>query len=115
MTVGTGRVDAISFLSLGRAFTTNMTGDVVLLAFATAHVSGESSRMRASVEYAIRMPGTQEEEPVLLPVNAKFPREAWERLEDTQSRVGQLSRSDGENSRTIRHERAEAGCIVPGR
>ena len=42
-----------------------------------------------SVEYAIRMPGTQDGEPVLLPVDAKFPREAWERLEDAQSRGDQ--------------------------
>jgi DNA recombination protein RmuC len=39
-----------------------------------------------SVEYAIRMPGTEDGESVLLPVDAKFPREAWERLEDAQSR-----------------------------
>src|SRR6202142_4000858 len=42
MTGGTGLVDAVSFLSLGRVFTANMTGNVVLLAFATAHVSGLS-------------------------------------------------------------------------
>src|ERR1700757_925866 len=42
MTVVTGLVDAVSFLSLGRVFTANMTGNVVLLAFATAHVSGLS-------------------------------------------------------------------------
>jgi uncharacterized membrane protein YoaK (UPF0700 family) len=35
-------VDAVSFLSLGRVFTANMTGNIVLLAFATAHVSGLS-------------------------------------------------------------------------
>jgi DNA recombination protein RmuC len=39
-----------------------------------------------SVEYAIRMPGTEDGEAVLLPVDAKFPREAWERLEDAQNR-----------------------------
>jgi DNA recombination protein RmuC len=44
-----------------------------------------------SVEYAIRMPGTENGEPVLLPVDAKFPREAWERLEDAQSRGDQLA------------------------
>jgi DNA recombination protein RmuC len=44
-----------------------------------------------SVEYAIRMPGTQDGEPVLLPVDAKFPREAWERLEDAQSRGDQAA------------------------
>jgi DNA recombination protein RmuC len=44
-----------------------------------------------SVEYAIRMPGTEEGEPVLLPVDAKFPREAWERLEDAQNRGDQAA------------------------
>src|SRR6202040_4140043 len=42
MTAVTGLVDAVSFLSLGRVFTANMTGNVVLLAFATAHISGLS-------------------------------------------------------------------------
>ena len=42
MTVVTGLVDAVSFLSLGRVFTANMTGNIVLLAFAAAHVSGLS-------------------------------------------------------------------------
>src|SRR6476620_9977839 len=42
MTAVTGLVDAVSFLSLGRVFTANMTGNRVLLAFATAHVSGLS-------------------------------------------------------------------------
>jgi uncharacterized membrane protein YoaK (UPF0700 family) len=42
MTAITGLVDAVSFLSLGRVFTANMTGNIVLLAFATAHVSGLS-------------------------------------------------------------------------
>src|SRR6266705_6962357 len=42
MTVVTGLVDAVSFLSLGRVFTANMTGNIVLLAFATARVSGLS-------------------------------------------------------------------------
>ena len=40
LTVVTGFVDAVSFLSLGRVFTANMTGNIVLLAFATAHVPG---------------------------------------------------------------------------
>jgi uncharacterized membrane protein YoaK (UPF0700 family) len=39
MTVVTGLVDAVSFLSLGHVFTANMTGNIVFLAFATAHVS----------------------------------------------------------------------------
>src|SRR5882672_10499784 len=42
MTVVTGLVDAVSFLSLGHVFTANMTGNVVFLAFAAAHVSGLS-------------------------------------------------------------------------
>ena len=50
-----------------------------------------------SVEYAIRMPGMQDGEPVLLPVDAKFPREAWERLEDAQSRGDQAAMKDAGN------------------
>ena len=42
MTAVTGLVDAVSFLSLGRVFTANMTGNVVILAFATARVLGLS-------------------------------------------------------------------------
>src|SRR6266853_1884002 len=42
MTAVTGLVDAVSYLSLGRVFTANMTGNIVLLAFATVHVSGLS-------------------------------------------------------------------------
>jgi uncharacterized membrane protein YoaK (UPF0700 family) len=42
MTAVTGLVDAVSFLSLGRVLTANMTGNIVLLAFATARVSGLS-------------------------------------------------------------------------
>ena len=42
MTIVTGLVDAASFSSLGRVFTANMTGNVVILAFATARVSGLS-------------------------------------------------------------------------
>ena len=42
MTAVTGLVDAVSFLSLGRVFTANMTGNIVILAFATARVSGLS-------------------------------------------------------------------------
>jgi uncharacterized membrane protein YoaK (UPF0700 family) len=38
MTAVTGLVDAVSFLSLGRVFTANMTGNIVILAFATARV-----------------------------------------------------------------------------
>jgi len=46
MTAVTGLVDAVGFLSLGRVFTANMTGNIALLAFATAHVSGLSIAAR---------------------------------------------------------------------
>src|SRR5215469_12750713 len=42
MTAVTGIVDAVSFLALGRVFTANMTGNVVLLGFAFAGASGLS-------------------------------------------------------------------------
>src|SRR5258706_13968963 len=42
MTAVTGLVDAVSFLSLGRVFTANMTGNIVLLGFATTRVPGLS-------------------------------------------------------------------------
>src|SRR5438552_15173543 len=38
LTVTTGLVDAVSVLGLGRVFTANMTGNVVFLGFAAAHV-----------------------------------------------------------------------------
>lgn len=56
-----------------------------------AHIRKDSQE---SVEYAIRMPGTEDGEPVLLPVDAKFPREAWERLEDAQNRGDQAAMKD---------------------
>ena len=42
LTVVTGLVDAISFLGLGRVFTANMTGNIVLLGFAIAGEPGLS-------------------------------------------------------------------------
>ena len=48
LTVVTGIVDAVSFLSLGRVFTANMTGNVVLLGFALAGAGGLSV-LRSSV------------------------------------------------------------------
>ncbi len=41
------------------------------------------------VEFAIKLPGQAPGESVLLPVDAKFPREAWERLEDAQDHADQ--------------------------
>src|SRR3989442_4930826 len=38
----TGVIDAVSFLGLGRVFTANMTGNVVLLGFAVAGAPGLS-------------------------------------------------------------------------
>lgn len=40
LTFATGMVDAISYLGLGRVFTANMTGNVVLLGFALARTPG---------------------------------------------------------------------------
>lgn len=42
MTVVTGIVDAVSFLALGRVFTANMTGNVMLLGFALGRSPGLS-------------------------------------------------------------------------
>src|SRR5262245_39583074 len=42
LTFITGVIDAVSFLGLGRVFTANMTGNVVLLGFAVAGVPGLS-------------------------------------------------------------------------
>ncbi len=41
------------------------------------------------VEFAIRLPGLGNGENVLLPIDAKFPRESWERLEDAHVRGDQ--------------------------
>src|SRR6267143_1346780 len=42
LTVVTGIVDAVSYLAFGHVFTANMTGNVVFLGFAMAHVPGLS-------------------------------------------------------------------------
>jgi DNA recombination protein RmuC len=44
-----------------------------------------------TVEFAIKLPGTAHGECVLVPIDAKFPQEAWERLEDAQVRGDQES------------------------
>lgn len=46
-------------------------------------VPGSSER----VEYAVKLPGTQAGQPIRLPIDAKFPREDYERLMDAQDRV----------------------------
>jgi uncharacterized membrane protein YoaK (UPF0700 family) len=56
MTVVTGFVDAVSYLGLGHVFTANMTGNVVLMAFALAHAS-ELSFLHSFVSLASFMGG----------------------------------------------------------
>ena len=46
-------------------------------------VPGSSER----VEFAVKLPGTQADQPIRLPIDAKFPREDYERLMDAQDRV----------------------------
>ena len=46
MTAVTGLVDAVSFLSLGHVFTANMTGNIVLLAFASTGGRMNEERMK---------------------------------------------------------------------
>lgn len=46
-------------------------------------VPGSSER----VEFAVKLPGTQAGQPIRLPIDAKFPREDYERLMDAQDRV----------------------------
>ncbi|TWI13440.1 DNA recombination protein RmuC [Aerolutibacter ruishenii] len=48
-----------------------------------ATVPGSSER----VEFAVRLPGTTADQPVRLPIDAKFPREDYERLLDAQDRA----------------------------
>src|SRR6202020_1250330 len=43
MTAVTGIVDAVSFLALGRVFTANMTGNVILLGIALGRTPGLST------------------------------------------------------------------------
>src|SRR5207245_4184470 len=44
LTITTGLIDAVSVLGLGRVFTANMTGNIVLLGFALARVPAFSAR-----------------------------------------------------------------------
>jgi DNA recombination protein RmuC len=50
-----------------------------------ATIPGSNER----VEFAIKLPGTQQGAPVWLPIDAKFPREDYERLLDAQDRADQ--------------------------
>lgn len=55
LTVVTGLVDAVSYLTLGRVFVANMTGNVVILAFAIAGAKGFSilASLAALVFFAV--------------------------------------------------------------
>jgi DNA recombination protein RmuC len=52
-----------------------------------ATIPGSNER----VEFAIKLPGTQHGTPVWLPIDAKFPREDYERLLDAQDRADQAA------------------------
>ncbi|HEY5783113.1 MAG TPA: DNA recombination protein RmuC [Lysobacter sp.] len=69
-----------------------------------ATVPGSSER----VEFAVRFPGSTGEAPVWLPIDAKFPREDYERLLDAQERgEPELARSAGDAlERRVRLEAA---------
>ena len=49
---------------------------------------------RDPVEYAIRLPGSDDDTPVWLPIDAKFPREDYERLLDAQERADAVGIED---------------------
>ena len=55
MTAVTGLVDAVSFLSLGSVFTANMTGNILILAFATVGVPGLSAARSSTALIAFVM------------------------------------------------------------
>ena len=74
-----------------------------------ATVPGSNER----VEFALRMPGADAEHPVWLPIDAKFPREDYERLLDAQERADAeaaglaaqaLERRVREEAKTIREK-----------
>ena len=69
-----------------------------------ATVPGSSER----VEFAVRFPGSTGEAPVWLPIDAKFPREDYERLLDAQERgEPELARAAGDAlERRVRMEAA---------
>jgi uncharacterized membrane protein YoaK (UPF0700 family) len=52
LTVVTGMVDVVSFLALGRVFTANMTGNIVLLGFAVAATPGVSIKRSCTAMFA---------------------------------------------------------------
>jgi DNA recombination protein RmuC len=72
----------------------------------TATVPGSNER----VEFAIRLPGTDATTEVLLPIDAKFPREDFERLLEAQERADAPGEAAARQALTKRIE-AEAGEI----
>ncbi|HWI24816.1 MAG TPA: DNA recombination protein RmuC, partial [Lysobacter sp.] len=71
-----------------------------------ATVPGSSER----VEYAVRFPGSSGEAPVWLPIDAKFPREDYERLLDAQER-GDVPAAHAAGDALERRVRQEAARI----
>jgi DNA recombination protein RmuC len=62
------------------------------------------------VEFAVRFPGSSGEAPVWLPIDAKFPREDYERLLDAQER-GDVTAAHAAGDALERRVRLEAGRI----
>jgi len=54
LTFGTGLIDAVSYIGFGRVFVANMTGNVVLLGFAAAGVSGLSITRGFIISHRLR-------------------------------------------------------------
>ncbi|HET7301560.1 MAG TPA: DNA recombination protein RmuC [Oleiagrimonas sp.] len=67
-----------------------------------AIVPGSSER----VEFALRMPGGEDNQPVWLPIDAKFPREDYERLLDAQEAADSVAANEAASAleRRIREE-----------
>jgi len=65
---------------------------------------------RETVDYAIRLPGSTEGQPLWLPIDCKFPREDYERLQDAQERADKAA-ADEASLALERRIRAEAASI----
>ncbi|MGL4767735.1 MAG: DNA recombination protein RmuC [Formosimonas sp.] len=65
----------------------------------------------ARVEFAIKLPGRSDSEPVWLPIDAKFPREQFERMQDAQDAADAeaLSKAQAELIRAILSEAKTIG------
>jgi len=80
---------------LGNVKTRGILGEVQLGALLDQLLTPEQYRSNIAtvpssndrVEFALRMPGADAEHPVWLPIDAKFPREDYERLLDAQERA----------------------------